>query len=121
MAHEPPNDDKKDESIANNSEMAEDIEYTQGMHPNSLKALKKNYFPKGVSGNSMGKPMKWDALAKVLNEIGDEIAPSYFNKNDLKDMTKRRVVLDRCWERAMRGEIAFVKMLAFLGCLDTKD
>ena len=43
-------DDKKDENIANNSEMDEDIEYTQGMHPNSLKALKKNYFPKGVSG-----------------------------------------------------------------------
>ena len=114
-------EDKKDEIIPNNRELDEDDEYSQGMHPNSLKALKKNYFPKGVSPNPIGRPMKWDAMAKVLNEIGDEIAPSYFNKNDLKDMTKRRVVLDRCWERAMRGEIAFVKMLAFLGCLDTKD
>jgi hypothetical protein len=29
--------------------------------------------------------------------------------------------MEKCWERAMRGEIAYVKMLAFLGCLDTKD
>jgi len=120
MAHEPPNDDKKDENIANNSEMDEDIEYTQGMHPNSLKALKKNYFPKGVSPNPIGRPMKWDAMARALNEIGDELARPYFCKGD-EDITKRRVVMEKCWDRAMRGEIAFIKMLAFLGCLDTKD
>ena len=113
-------DDKKDENIANNSEMAEDIEYTQGMHPNSLKALKKNYFPKGVSPNPIGRPMKWDAMAQALNELGDEMAKPYFCDGK-EDKSKRRVVLERCWERAMRGEIAFIKMLAFLGCLDSKD
>ena len=110
---------KNDENIPKNSEMDEDIEYTQGMHPNSLKALKKNYFPKGVSGNAMGRPMKWDSMSKALNEIGDELAPSYLRGSDGgEDMTKRRAVLNRCWDRAMRGEIAFIKMLAFLGCLD---
>ena len=112
--------DKKDENIANNSEMDEDIDYTQGMHPNSLKALKKHYFPKGVSPNPMGRPMKWDAMARALNEIGDELAKPYHSGQG-NEMTKRRVVLEKCWDRAMRGEIAFIKMLAFLGCLDNKD
>ena len=119
MAHTPSNDDKKDDITPNNKEMDEEPEYTQGMHPNSLKALKKHYFPKGISGNVMGKPMRYDAMARALNEIGDEIAEKWYGKDENK--TKRRVVLDKCWDRAMRGEIAFIKMLAFLGCLDTID
>ena len=113
-------DNKKDENIANNRETDDEVEFTQGMHPNSLKALKKNYFPKGVSGNAMGRPMKFDHMAQALNELGDEMAKPYFCDGK-EDKSKRRVVLERCWDRAMRGEIAFIKMLAFLGCLDTKD
>ncbi len=113
-------DDKKHESIPNKRETDEEVEYAQGMHPNSLKALKKNQFPKGVSGNVLGLAMKFDHMAKALNDIGDEVAKSYYNEGN-EGRTKRRVVLEKCWERAMRGEIAYVKMLAFLGCLDTKD
>ena len=112
--------DKKDENIPNNRETDDDVDYAQGMHPNSLKALKKNQFPKGVSGNAMGRAMKFDHMAKALNGIGDELAKPYYNDGK-EDKTKRRVVLEKCWDRAMRGEIAYVKMLAFLGCLDTKD
>ena len=113
-------DDKKDENITNNRETDDDVDYAQGMHPNSLKALKKNQFPKGVSGNALGRTMKFDHMAKALNDIGDEVAKSYYNDGN-EGRTKRRVVMEKCWERAMRGEIAYVKMLAFLGCLDTKD
>tara|TARA_Y100001938_G_C8004700_1_gene386684 strand:- start:66 stop:410 length:345 start_codon:yes stop_codon:yes gene_type:complete len=113
-------EENKDEIIPNNRETQEEAEYGQGMHPNSLKALKKNQFPKGVSGNVMGKPMKFDAMANALNELGDEFATKYM-ANGKEDVTKRRVVLEKCWDRAMRGEIAFIKMLAFLGCLDNKD
>ena len=113
-------EEKKDENIANNSESKDDSEYAQGMHPNSLKVLKKNYFPKGVSGNAMGRPMKFEHMGNALNEIGDEYAKAYFNEGK-EDKTKRRVVLDKIWDRAMRGEVAFIKMLAFLGCLDTTE
>ena len=62
----------------------------------------------------MGRPMKFEHMAQALNELGDEMAKSYFCDGK-EDKSKRRVVLERCWDRAMRGEIAFIKMLAFLG------
>jgi len=113
-------DNKKGEIIPKNRETDDEVEYEQGKHPNSLKALIKNQFPKGVSGNVMGRAMKFDSMAKALNELGDELAKPYFSDGK-EDKTKRRVVMERCWDRAMRGEIAFIKMLAFLGCLDTTD
>ena len=39
-------------------------EYERGFHPNSLKNLKP--FPKGVSGNPLGKPHKHTKLAEAL-------------------------------------------------------
>ena len=43
-----------------------DSEYARGEHPNSLKNLKP--FPKGVSGNPLGKPHKYKKLADRLNK-----------------------------------------------------
>ena len=44
--------------------------FERGKHPNSIKNLKP--FPKGISGNPMGKPHKYKKLADALAQIGDE-------------------------------------------------
>ena len=102
--------DKKEENITAFS----DSEYTRGEHPNSLKNLKP--FPKGVSGNPLGKPHKFQKLAERLNKIGDEQALDFMDRP--KGYTKSEGVLKKIWEKANKGDIKFIQLLAYLGCLD---
>ena len=91
-----------------------DSEYTRGEHPNSLKNLKP--FPKGVSGNPLGKPHKYQKLADNLNKIGDKEVVDY---NGISDgFTYREGVLKKVWAKAQYGDIKFIQLLAYLGCLD---
>ena len=91
-----------------------DSEYTRGEHPNSLKNLKP--FPKGVSGNPLGKPHKFQKLTERLNKIGDEQALDFMDRP--KGYTKSEGVLKKIWEKANKGDIKFIQLLAYLGCLD---
>jgi hypothetical protein len=102
--------DKNDENFSAFS----DSDYTRGEHPNSLKNLKP--FPKGVSGNPLGKPHKYQKLADRLNKIGgDEVYDWY---DEPKGYTYREGVLKKIWEKANQGDIKFIQLLAYLGCLD---
>ena len=56
---------KKDENFTNNKE----DEFPHGKHPNSIKALKKHQYPKGVSGNIMGRKPSFEALANELKKL----------------------------------------------------
>ena len=82
--------DKNDENISAFS----DSEYTRGEHPNSLKNLKP--FPKGVSGNPMGKPHRYQRLAECLNVVGDKEVINYLNEP--VGYTYREGVLKKIWE-----------------------
>ena len=46
-------------------------QFEHGKHPNSLKALKKNQFAPGVSGNPGGRNPKLDKLKDSLSEYKD--------------------------------------------------
>ena len=76
-----------------------DYEYTRGEHPNSLANLKP--FPKGVSGNPLGKPHKYQKLADNLNKIGDRQVIDY--KGIPGGYSYREGVLERCGRKRIMG------------------
>jgi hypothetical protein len=107
----------KKKSITNNKEdniEQEDIQFEQGKHPNSLKNLTP--FQKGVSGNLGGRPYKYKELAESLNKIGNEITLNW--RGESKGYTNREGVIKKIWSKALEGDIKFVQLLAYLGCLD---
>ena len=96
-------------------------EYERGSHPNSLKNLKP--FPKGVSGNPLGKPHKYTKLAETLSKLGSKkVIIEKWNGAKYEriktDKTNRDIVLDMIWSKARSGDIKYVQLLAYLGCLD---
>ena len=97
-------------------------EYERGSHPNSLKNLKP--FPKGVSGNPLGKPHKYTKLTESLSKLGSKkVIIEKWNGAKYErvktDKTNRDVVLDMIWSKARSGDIKYVQLLAYLGCLDS--
>ena len=109
--HTNPNTDEKSENITKSKE----VEYDWGKHPNSLKALKKHQYPKGISGNVLGRKPSFESLSKALNDIGDEETFDYHNKSQ---GTRKEQVLKRIWYDATRGDMKKIQLLAWLGCLD---
>ena len=92
-------------------------EYEWGKHPNSLKAIEKHQFPKGVSGNPLGRKPSFDGIKKALDRVGTMHTYGWGDedKGSLKEQ-----VLERIWKKASGGDIQFVRLLAWLGCLDDK-
>ena len=96
-------------------------EYTRGEHPNSLKNLKP--FPKGVSGNPLGRPHKYHKLADALLALADnKVTKQEWDGHGYvtieTGVTWREDVLKTIWSHARRGDIKFIQLLAYLGCLD---
>ena len=110
------NDDKKNDSFTNNNETDEEVEYERGQHPNSLKAIAKHQFQKGISGNVFGRKPNYEELGKALNKLGDEETFDFDNKSK---GTRREQVLEKIWHDAIRyGDWKKIQLLAWLGCLD---
>ena len=109
MAHTRKDEDKFKESSLNINEG----EHEHGKHPNSLKNLQK--WEKGETGNPIGRPFKYSKIKKELMEIGKEITLDYHDK---PQGTRKEQVLQKIWDRAIRGDIQFVKILIFLGAFD---
>ena len=109
MAHTPPKDPLKDKIFTNiNEEKAE-----HGKHPNSLKNLKK--WEKGESGNTIGRPFKYQLLKEKLQELGNEITNDYYDK---PLGTRKEQLLKTIWNKAIKGDIQFTKILIYLGVFD---
>ena len=104
-------EDKKD----SNSTNIKEVEYDWGKHPNSQKALKKHQYPKGVSGNIMGRKPTFESLGKALKEIGEQETKNF---RDESLGSRKQQVLERIWYDAIRGDMKKIQLLAWLGCLD---
>jgi hypothetical protein len=110
---------KSQESFTGNNENGNSdnsTQYERGEHPKSLANLTP--FPKGVSGNPIGRPFKHEKLKRILNVYGDEDTFSYMDK---PLGTRRNRVLEQIWQEAMNGDMRFVQLLANLGCLDEES
>ena len=107
--------DKQRENLDNIS--ANNETDMRGKHPNSMANLKP--FPKGVSGNPLGRPSKMEGLKRELNKIGDEVYDLF--DNDIVDKTKRETVLHQIWKMAIYGDMRSINLLVELGCLNEKD
>ena len=103
--------DNNSDSFTGNTEIEEN-DYKRGEHPNSQSNLAP--FPKGVSGNPLGRPTKLENLKRILDQYGNE--PSEFM--NFEDKTRREAVWTQIWKEAMRGDLRFIQFLATLGCLD---
>ena len=94
--------------------------YEHGKNPESLKNLRP--FIKGESGNPGGRTKKYDKLKKSLDKWGDKKIeldlwdlPLSSSDETLKDQ-----VLFAIWDKARKGNIKCIEILAQLGCLDDK-
>ena len=104
--------DKNNDSFTCNTEI-EQNNYKRGEHPNSQSNLMP--FPKGISGNPLGKPTKFEKLKRALNKVGDEETFNYKNESE---GTKRKQVWECIWDKAIKGDLKYVQLLAGLGCLE---
>jgi len=89
--------------------------YSRGEHPKSQANLKP--FPKGMSGNPLGRPHKFVKLAEALKEYSEKHVKLSIYGNS----TYREEVLERIWCKAKEGDMQCIQLLAALGCLDGKD
>ena len=107
---------KKNDSSTNNSDSVDDIEFERGQHPNSLKAIAKHQFQKGISGNVFGRKPNYEKLGEALSKLGDE---ETFDYGDKSQGTRREQLLKKIWTDAIRyGDWKKIQLLAWLGCLD---
>ena len=107
---------KKDESFTKNSDTDVHDEYGRGEHPNSLKAISKHQFQKGISGNVFGRKPNYTKLGEALSKLGDE---ETFDYGDKSQGTRREQLLKKIWSDAIRyGDWKKIQLLAWLGCLD---
>tara|TARA_Y100000593_G_C4111862_1_gene238338 strand:- start:146 stop:511 length:366 start_codon:yes stop_codon:yes gene_type:complete len=102
---------EKSENSTNNS----DVEYEWGKHPNSQKAIKKHQFPKGMSGNIMGRKPNFTNLKNQLLSLAEDEITNY---RDEVMGTNKELVLKRIWRDARDGDMKKIQLLAWLGCLD---
>ena len=90
-------------------------EFEQGKHPNSLKALKKYHYPKGVSGNPLGRKPNLEAFGRQCKKLA-EVETRDWNKKNLGSLKGQ--VIKRIWMDAEAGDMKKILLLAQLGCLN---
>ena len=89
----------------------------KGNNPNS----KKNLIPfkKGQSGNPGGRPTKYSKLKSALDKwADDETNTDFLDFPPSHAKTMKDRVHWRIWDKASKGDIKCIEILAKLGCLD---
>ena len=113
MAQDKTNVDKQMDNRKDFSGINEN--FSRGEHPSSQANLKP--FPKGMSGNPLGRPHKFVKLAEALEKYSEKHEEYSIYGNS----TYREEVLERIWYKAKEGDMQCIQLLAVLGCLDGKD
>ena len=95
-------------------------EHEHGKHPSSLKNLRP--FKKGQSGNPGGRVKKYAKLKKALDRWSDkEVKYDYWDiPTEADARTLKDQVIFAIWDKARRGNVKCIEILAQLGCLDDK-
>ena len=109
---------KQSSKNADNFPDNKEEQFEHGKHPNSLKALKKNQFAPGVSGNPGGRSPKLVKLKDSLSEYKDMQYDDAMDWRKEMTMTCKDRVLRTVWEKAGQGDEKMITLLANLGCLD---
>lgn len=112
MALKDPTDKDKAKFFTNITEDKAD----HGKHPNSLKNLQK--WEKGQTGNSIGRPLKYQLLKEKLNELGEQITEDFRGK---KLGTRKEQLLKTIWKKAIDGDIQYTKILLYIGVFDNEE
>ena len=110
--------DKNSDSIAGNSE-TEENNYRRGEHPNSQSNLTP--FPKGVSGNPLGRPYKFNGLKIALNNLLDKKTGNWGIEFGESTESRRQRILKGFLDKARKGSLSHIQFLAMIGCFDEKD
>ncbi len=97
----------------------EENNHGRGEHPSSLGNLTP--FPKGVSGNPLGKPHKFNGLKKSLNSLLDEKVSVWDLDLGGSDESRRQRILIGFLDKAREGSLSHIQFLAKIGCFDEKE
>tara|TARA_R100000329_G_scaffold143177_1_gene127039 strand:+ start:853 stop:1218 length:366 start_codon:yes stop_codon:yes gene_type:complete len=111
--------DLSDNTVKNeeNSPDNKEEQFEHGKHPNSLKALEKHQFTKGITGNAGGRPTKFEKLGKELKQLQNIKKDKLYDLFD-DDLTAKELVLRKIWRLAVGGDEKMINLLANLDCLN---
>ena len=107
-------DKQVDSKYASHSEQRKD---GRGQNPESQANLKP--FPKGISGNPSGKPVKNVKLREALRKYGYDVPRDIFgDKEALSQATNSMAVIDQIWEDAKNGKYQAIRLLIDYGAIE---
>ena len=108
-------DKQVDSKYASHSEQRED---GRGQNPASQANLKP--FPKGVSGNPSGKPVKNAKFIEALRKHGDAEPVDMWGDHLLgvRSNTNHGAVVERVWKDAKDGNYSAIRLLMEYGVIE---